>query len=168
MKIAVLSDIHDHIENLKQALGKISSQSCESIIFCGDFCAPFTARRLAESNLPIYSTFGNNDGDQGEIILSTSGKIQFFSVGKENGEITLAGRKIAFCHYPKYAKLLAESGQFDAVFYGHNHLKSLEKIKKTILCNPGAVCGIVNGEPGTATFVTYDTDTDNIEFIPLS
>ena len=29
--------------------------------------------------------------------------------------------KVAFCHFPDKAKKLAQSGNFEAVFYGHTH-----------------------------------------------
>lgn len=167
MKIAVISDTHDNIWNIDKALQLIKEAKCEAIIFCGDFCAPFSADRLTRSGLPIYAVFGNNDEDQGAIIKMSGEKFNFSPLAQEFSELEFSGRKIAFCHYPKLARLLAETGDYDAVFYGHDHLKNVETVGKTLLCNPGAVCGIVNFEPGPATFAIYETETNKAELVEL-
>jgi len=62
MLIAVLSDCHDNIWNLEKVLPKLDK--AEVVLFCGDFCAPFTLKLLAEGfTRPIHAVFGNNDGD---------------------------------------------------------------------------------------------------------
>ena len=40
MIIAVLSDIHDNIWKLEEVLRGLGG--AEELIFCGDFCAPFS------------------------------------------------------------------------------------------------------------------------------
>jgi uncharacterized protein len=45
MKIAVLSDIHDNIWVLETLLDELEA---DALIFCGDFCAPFTLAQIAE------------------------------------------------------------------------------------------------------------------------
>lgn len=167
MKIAVLSDTHDNIWNVDKALQLIKAENCEAIIFCGDFCAPFTAARVMRAKLPVYAVFGNNDEDQGAIVKMAGENFNYFPLAGEFGEIELGGRTIAFCHYPQLARLLSKSRKYDAVFHGHNHLKNLETVGKTILCNPGAVCGIVKNEPGPATFAIYDTETNRAELMEL-
>lgn len=166
MKITVLSDIHDNIWNLNKALVKFKELNIEKVIFCGDMCAPFTSQVLASSRLPTYAVFGNNDGDQVNLIKSSQGHIQFFSETDEYGTVEESGLKIAFVHYPKQALTLAKSGEFQVVFYGHTHIKDLQN-SSTILCNPGSICGITNGKPAVASFVIFDTATKQIQFIDL-
>jgi uncharacterized protein len=168
MNIAVLSDIHDNIWNLSKAIEIVASQKCEAIIFCGDFCAPFVAPYLVETKLPIYACFGNNDQDQLSIYeVANSDKFKLWAVGKEFAEIELAGQKIAFCHYPKLGALLAKTGDYQAVFHGHTHQAYQEKVGSTLLANPGAVCGLVHGRPGPATFGIYDTSTTSFTHLSL-
>ncbi len=167
MKIAVLSDTHDHIWNLEKALKIVKEKSCEAIIFCGDFCAPFTAKRLTTAGVPIYACFGNNDEDQGGIIEKVEGKIKFWPLHHEFAEIELGGVKIAFCHYPKLGRLLALTGDYGAVFHGHTHEAYQEMAGKTLLANPGAVCGIVGGKPGPASLGIYDTDDNTFNHIAI-
>ena len=81
----------------------------------------------------------------------------------DQGQLEVDGKKIAFCHYPAEAKKLAETQQFDLVFYGHDHKPWEEKIGKTVLRNPGTLAGMFN----KATFAVYDSKTDNAQLILL-
>ena len=167
MKIAVLSDIHDHIWNLEKATMLIGKEKCETVIFCGDMCAPFTAEILGKSNLPTYAVWGNVDEDHWAIVQSAG--MNFFAapLAQEFNEQELGGRKIAFCHYPMLGKLLAETGYYDAVFHGHTHRQYFKMVGKTQLANPGAVCGIVGGKNGLASFMVYDTLTNSVKLIEI-
>ena len=63
MRIAICSDIHDNIWALERALPLM--RQAQSLVFCGDFCAPFTLVQLAEGFPgPIHVVWGNNDGDK--------------------------------------------------------------------------------------------------------
>jgi len=137
------------------------------MIFCGDFCAPFIPPFLTSLGLPVYACFGNNDEDQGMIISKSENKIQFWPLAEEFAEIELAGKKIAFCHYPRLGELLAKTGDYSAVFHGHTHQAYHRQEGTTLLANPGAICGIISGKPGPASFGTYDTDTSIFELITL-
>lgn len=122
MKIAVLSDIHDHIWNLEKVLKQIKKEGLEAIIFCGDMCAPFTAEPLASGNLLTYICLGNNDEDQIKMLQRGSEKFIWSARSDEYGVAELDGRRVAYCHYPRLGELLAKTGEYDAVFYGHTHL----------------------------------------------
>lgn len=168
MKIAVLSDSHDNIVNLDKALRGVVEAGCEAIIFCGDFCSPFTADILVAPKIPVYSVWGNNDEDHWAIVSKGKGVLTAATLGQEFHEVVLADRKIAFCHYPRLAELLAGTGYYDAVFHGHTHMSFAKKIGSTILANPGAVCGIVKGKVGPATYMIYDTLKSKVDLITLA
>ena len=62
MKIAILSDIHDNIWKLETLLAELEA---DALIYCGDFCAPFTLAQMGEGfDGQVHAVFGNNDGDQ--------------------------------------------------------------------------------------------------------
>jgi hypothetical protein len=166
MKIAVLSDIHDNIVNLKKALEQLKGK-VEVIIFCGDMIAPSTTELLASANLPTFLCLGNNDADLIGMQKMGGEKFTWTRVSEEYGEVELEGKKIAFIHYPKVAKLLAESGNYDAVFFGHTHEAGLGNHGKTLLLNPGALAGIRRNEVVPATYAIYDTATNEAEIIAL-
>ena len=62
--IGLCSDIHDNIWALDRALPLLSP--ADVVLFCGDFCAPFTLAQLAEglAPRPLHVVWGNNDGDR--------------------------------------------------------------------------------------------------------
>ncbi len=39
MKVAIISDTHDHIENTEKAIKIFKQEKISSIIHCGNFCA---------------------------------------------------------------------------------------------------------------------------------
>lgn len=166
MKIAILSDIHDNIWEFEKVKTQINGIA-NAIIYCGDFCAPFTAGALSKLNIPVYACLGNNDSDQIGLVRSGGPNFIWTSLGQEIGVITLENRNIAYCHYPRLAHLVAAHNDFDAVFFGHTHQAEVKNHDKTLLMNPGAVCGIQNGVPGAASYGMYDTTSNSAEIIVL-
>lgn len=153
MKIAVLSDCHDHLKNLARALELVKSQSAERLFYLGDFCAPFTLTALAEGfSGPIDAVFGNNDGDQ-FLLGRVAGKFPQVTLHAPLAELEVEGRKIALNHYPELGVRLAESQAYDAVFTGHDHRKYIHQKGRTLWANPGEIMGRF-GEP---SFGIYDT-----------
>lgn len=166
MKVAVLSDIHDHIDKLEKVLKQIKNK-VDTIIFCGDLCAPGTASRLAEAKAPIYACLGNVDEDQIGMVKKGGNSIKWVALHEEFGQVILGDRKIAFCHYPKLGELLAKTGDYDAVFHGHTHESKNKKVGKTLLLNPGAVCGIQHSRLGVASYAIYNTSSNSAKIIEL-
>ncbi len=169
MKIAVLSDIHDHLDNLEKVLAQIRDNNIDTIIFCGDLVSPFMAGILAKANLPTYACLGNNDEDQIGLVKKGGSQFTWFHLSQEYGEVELGGRKTAFCHYPKLGELLAKSGKYDTVFYGHTHIVENKTVGKTLLLNPGAVCGIDFDKAAydKATYAIYNTQINSAEIIEI-
>jgi len=161
MKIAVLSDIHDNIWNLKKVLKRVKKEKYQAIIFCGDFCAPFSAVMLAESELPVYAVLGNSYDVFNT--LRTTGDFKNFNLFSEMGEVELDKKRIALCHYPKLARGLAFTGEYDAVFYGHDHEALSELADKVLLANPGEVMA----RYGKCTFGIYDTKSGIFEIVEV-
>jgi putative phosphoesterase len=132
MKIAVLSDSHDHIWNLQKVIDDLKNK-VESIIHCGDVVAGFSVKIIASANLPTHICLGNNDEDHLAMFKNGNKKFTWVHVGQQFGELEIGNRKIAFCHYPKLAGLLAKSDEYDAVFYGHTHKVENKSVGKTLI-----------------------------------
>lgn len=169
MKVAVFSDTHDHWPNIKKACRIAKKKNALLLVHCGDVCAPITLRQLAESwQGEIHYCFGNVDGDRFLMVTKTKDLPKIHHHGEVLGELNLADRRIAFQHYPELARALACSGKYDAVFYGHDHLKHTEFIKQAdgrdvLLANPGNLCGI----KAPPSFGIYDTQTNSIKIYDL-
>jgi hypothetical protein len=163
MLIAVLSDAHDNIWNLADALAQAQAARAAALIFCGDFCAPFTLTQMGQGFAgPVHCVLGNNDGDPRLLLLNAQAAGNVTLHG-QYAELLLDGRRVAVNHYPKIARRLAESGQFDLVCYGHNHLAAVEAVGVTVLANPGEVMGRF----GSPTFGLYDTASGHFELRPV-
>ncbi|MBL7813144.1 MAG: metallophosphoesterase [Bacteroidetes bacterium] len=165
MIFGVLSDIHDNLTNLDRALQLLKAKGAEALIFCGDFCAPFAAVKLAESGLPVHAVFGNNDGDRFAIRNLTSGFQNFTLYGEYIGDtpnpLELDSVKIGVTHYPFYAKPLIKTGWYDCVFFGHSHKAEKQKYGQNLLLNPGEIAGIF-GQP---SFAVLDTALRSSEIV---
>lgn len=153
MLIAILSDIHDNIWNLEKVLPQL--EEAEALLFCGDFCAPFTLEMMADGfSGPVHCVFGNNDGDA-FLLSHIARQADNVTLYPQMGELELGGRKMAFIHYPYIASGLAASGKYDVVFSGHTHEHTVAKVGSTLWVNPGEVMGRF----GKPSFGLYDTDS---------
>jgi len=163
MKIAIMSDSHDHIWNMRKAIAIIHEQHVDSIIHCGDFVAPFMLKELYQANIPVHGVFGNNDGDQ--FLLTKFSLTQFTNITLHGivGKINLDGCLIGFSHFKEIADGLVAQQEFKLVCYGHTHTYDYQTIGNTILINPGEIMG-KDGQPG---FVIMDTTSLDYERISL-
>ena len=74
------------------------------------------------------------------------------------GAGTVDNMKIGFAHTPKDARKLAESSQFNIVFYGHTHKPWEESINGCKMVNPGNMAGVFY----KATFAVFDIESGNL------
>ena len=163
MKVAVLSDIHDNLKNLAWSLKWIEEIKAERLFFLGDFCAPFTLDALGEGfEGPIDAVFGNNDGDP-FLLSKIAAEYENVTLHSPLAELEVEGRKAALHHYPEIGKRLAQSGAYDAVFTGHDHLKYIHQIGDTVWANPGELMGRL-GAPSFGIWDTADNSFSHIEW----
>jgi putative phosphoesterase len=163
MKIGVLSDTHDNLENIRKAIGIFSKTGVEAIIHGGDFCSPFTLpefRPLVSEGVKMHAVFGNNDGDR--LLLWKRGE-GFCSFNDGACIVTLDGRRIIAMHYPDVGEDLFALGTYDLVIYGHNH-KPLVKGEGKKLLNPGSCSGYLCDH---ATIALVDTRDMAVELVKL-
>lgn len=160
MKIAIFSDSHDQIAHLESALAAANEAGAGVLIHCGDLCAPFMLDRMGRQFAgPIHVVFGNNDGD-GRLLQAIAAQHSQITLWGIYAELTVENRTLAVIHYPEPARRIAQSGEFDLVCYGHNHLKAVEPVGKGLLVNPGELFGGMHGPP---TWGVYDTETGEFE-----
>lgn len=161
MKVAILSDIHDNIWKLEALLAGLEA---EALIFCGDFCAPFTLAQIAEGFAgPVHVVFGNNDGDK-LFLARVAGRFPQVALHGEFAELELGRRRIAVTHYPEIGRALAQGGVYDLVCHGHSHECVVEREDNTLRVNPGEVMGRF----GLATYAIYDTATGQAEIVEVA
>jgi putative phosphoesterase len=166
MKIAILSDAHDHVENTRTAVKLAQEKGAEVLIFAGDFCAPRAALNLGEFKGDIYAIFGNNDGDQlniYQVAHSVRPDMKFYLEARASFEID--GKKIFVTHYPVYANALARTGDYDLVCFGHDHQARIEVHGNCLAVNPGCLNPVRSDD--IVGFAIYDTATHQAELFPI-
>jgi putative phosphoesterase len=162
MKIGIMSDSHDNLSKLGEAVQKM--QFVDAVIHCGDLCAPFVVKQLGEGfkNIPIHIVWGNNEGDPFRIAQVAS-QYDHVHLHGEIAKIELGGLRIAVNHFPEIASDLADSGHYDLVCYGHDHTLHEEQRGECLLLNPGELMGM----NGRSTVAVYDTELHRVEVIEL-
>ena len=145
MKIAIVADTHDNWANFSKAIKWINKEKIQVILHCGDIQSQDTID---------------------DAIKSFDGEIQFVKGNGDWGvnvpdflELEIDGKKIGMVHFPAEAKKMAQSKNFDMVFYGHTHKPWDEKIGTCHMINPGELAG----QFYKPTFAVYDTDTGKME-----
>lgn len=167
MKIAVISDTHDHRDNILKAVSIMNERNIDVLIHCGDYVAPFVKRWFDNLNDSIkenfLGVFGNNDGEKIGLknILGQICKINGLEL-----IIELDGKRIHASHMPIQGTLdaLASSGEFDIILSGHTHEFVNKKVNGVLVVNPGEACGYLTGK---STFGIIDTEKMEAEIIEL-
>ncbi len=161
MLIAILSDSHDHIVHLDRAVTIANSKGAQLLIHCGDLISPFMLPYLERFSGQVHFIYGNNVGDQH--LISSRCKEENTNINHHGttGKITVENIRIGFNHYPELARGLAQSGNYDLVCCGHNHLCSIERIDKCFLLNPGDLLG-KDDPPGFLLFNIHSRQAERI------
>ena len=74
------------------------------------------------------------------------------------------GKRLFLTHYPQPVNSMAKSGDYDAVFYGHNHKKHMSYEGDCLILNPGEISA---HKTGIAHFALYDSNANSAEIIPV-
>ncbi len=147
-----MADIHGNMAYLARAKQIIDEQKLGLVVICGDVQNEEAFDEIDSWSQKVYLSLGNADYAIREMLNRKILKPRNIVVSFDHGELLIGGTRLAFCHYPKYADKLAESGRFNVVFYGHNHRPWEEKIGKTVMLNPGEI----QARDGHPTFAIYD------------
>jgi putative phosphoesterase len=184
MKIAIISDIHDNILNLKKVLDYCVQNKIEKIICCGDLASLETLDFLNDNFAgEIFFVFGNMDNDYLKNYPFENNQYKNTKIFKDFGETEIDGNKVAFTHFPRRAKELclsceseaaleSESRKYDFVFYGHTHKPFVSFVettadqgkKKCKMLNPGNVANQIY----PPTFAIWKTEENKFEPIRIN
>jgi putative phosphoesterase len=162
MRIGILSDTHDHIENTRQALEILRREGVERLFHCGDVTSPEVVALF--EGWDVLFVRGNMDRlELLEPAVVALGRQPFLG---DELTTTLAGRRIAFLHGNDTARLqqCIASGEFDYVFHGHTHRRRDERAGRTRVINPGALGGV---RRESRSFCILDLQTDELRFIEI-
>jgi putative phosphoesterase len=156
MRVGILSDTHDRIDSLKIALDMLRGAEAEYYIHCGDVGGQRVLDQLA--GLPCTFIWGNNDFDVASL-EQYAAKLGL-SCGGRFAELTLGRKSFAVIHGDDVLlkRKILDEGTFDYLLQGHTHVFRSERIGRTQLINPGALC---RASPKTAAWL--DTETGQVQ-----
>ncbi|QDU32744.1 phosphodiesterase [Poriferisphaera corsica] len=168
MKIGVISDTHDRLPTFKKAIAFFRKQNVDAIFHAGDYVAPFAAKLIAPSVLPIplYCVFGNNDGER-------KGLKSVLPDLEDQITVTLHNRTIVMSHFIDWLKtddMTPNNKPADVIITGHTHeiVNETRTLpghdSSTLFLNPGECCGWLTGR---CTVAILDLETVTAEIIDI-
>ena len=158
MRVAIFSDLHDNLINLKIFLNWVKENKIVKLIFCGDLCNKEILKHLVSNfSGEIFLVGGNAD----LFIPKDTKEIKNLVYGEKKLEFKLESQKILVTHKPgDLKKYLSEDNSFDFAFHGHTHKPWMTKENGIVIANPGTL-GSSSGP--VASFALLETDTGYLE-----
>ncbi len=161
MKIAILSDTHDHLSNTVQALEICREQEINNLIHCGDL-ASIEMVALFEGFRLIY-TLGNMDFASGTIIKMIKNlNVENFAGNVYKGQLNGVPVAALHSHFESQLPDLVKEKRYRWIFHGHTHQRRDEVVQGARIVNPGSLGG---GGRESKSFCIVDLGEGQVEFI---
>ncbi len=165
MLVGLISDTHDNLSLIRRAVDALNDAGVDCVLHAGDYVAPFVVPLLADLNAPLIGVLGNNDGDA-SLLQARFAKAGSMDLRGRFACIRVDDITIGLLHGDESELLqsLIEREAFDVIVYGHTHRADISEHGKTLVVNPGEVCGYLSGQP---TAALLDTDTQIVTLLNL-
>ncbi len=161
MKIGVISDTHDNILAVREAVKIFNEHEVARILHAGDIISPFVIKEFKASLSPITFVYGNNDGEI--LYLKETVTENGFELAGRFYQGVLGDRKVAMIHGDvPIVKSLIKCKMYDLIISGHTHKRVEERDGNTLHVNPGEACGYLTGE---RSICVIDLDKMSVEHI---
>jgi hypothetical protein len=164
MLVGLVADTHDRLPMVEKAVKRLNEENVGLVLHAGDYVAPFVVPKFKDLRAKLIGVFGNNDGDR-ELLKRRFSEYTGLEIRGNFAEVAIDGLKIALLHGDdeELLKALVESGGFDVVVHGHTHKAEVYRKGKTLVVNPGEVCGYLSGKSTIALFDTVKREAKIIE-----
>jgi uncharacterized protein len=159
MKIGIISDTHDNIPKIQEAVNIFNMREVGLVIHGGDYVAPFALNPLEKLKCEYVGIFGNNDGEKLGLTKKSGDRIKI-----PPRLLDISEKKILILHEPNELDALIKNQTYDIIVYGHTHNHVIENHGKTIVINPGECCGWLTGK---STIAIVDLDDMSAEIIEV-
>jgi putative phosphoesterase len=162
--IGLISDTHDRLPIIEKAVKRLNEANVELVLHAGDYVAPFVIPKFKDLKAKLIGVFGNNDGDH-EFLKRRFSENKNLEIRERFAMIQVEGLKIALLHgdEEELLKALIDSQGFDVVVCGHAHTAGVYRKGKTLVVNPGEVCGYLTGKSTLALFDTVKCEAEIVE-----
>lgn len=174
MRIGVISDTHDNLQQVAKAVRVFQKLDAGLIIHCGDWVSPFVPQYIyslvPKLAIPIKSVFGNNEGDHYRFLERKAKEGWDIEFQKEILTLEMDGKKIVVYHgsNKNITEALITSKKHDVVLTGHTHDAVIEEIGGVLHINPGSAAGYCRGTvTDKASVALYDSLKHSAKLILL-
>jgi putative phosphoesterase len=159
--IGILSDTHDNLVRVREAVRLFNDSACDLVIHAGDFVAPFTVEELRNLRAPLKAVFGNCDGERAGLARAFEGLGELRAAPLK---FSHAGLRFLVCHLDARVERQLASKAFDVIVFGHTHRPLTELRDGVLLVNPGETGGWLRGK---STVALLDPAARTAEIITL-
>jgi len=154
VKIGIISDSHDHHENVLKVVEIFKSEGVKYILHAGDIISAFTASAFGQvKDARFVAIFGNTDAEK----VALKAAIEAFGgeIHDDPYSFEVDGHRIFMTHKPTLLDEIIASGKYDLVVYGHTHIQDIRKQGHTVVINPGELTDWLTGS-GSAVILETD------------
>lgn len=161
MLIGIMSDTHDNLPMVDKAVKRLLAEKADLVLHAGDYVAPFVIPHFKPFKGKFIGVFGNNDGDH-EFLKRRFAEFNL-DIRGIFAEVNVDGLRIALLHGgepggapgpSELLKSLLMTKCYDVIVHGHVHEAKAYNRGKTLIVNPGEVCGYLTGKPSVAVLNT--------------
>jgi len=157
MTIGILSDSHDNLPAIRQAVEFFNHEGADLVVHAGDFVAPFAVKELLKLRAPVIAVFGNNDGEKVGIRAALPQVAEPPLVTEIEGKKTVVTHDLAGT-----VNRIPEDA--DVVVHGHTHKSEIRRDGDQLIINPGEVGGWLAGR---RTVAVLDPSTLDCRIVEL-
>ena len=163
--MGLISDTHDQLSMIDKAIRVFNNENVELVLHAGDYVSPFVIPRFRALKSRLIGVFGNNDGDH-EFLKRKFSEDNHLEIRGSFAKLVLDGVKIALLHGNEEELLnaLIDTEGFDIVVHGHSHEADIHRKGKSLIVNPGELCGYLTGR---STIGLLDTEKLEAKIVQL-
>lgn len=166
MELGIVSDTHDNYGAAEEIARTFAERGIETVLHCGDYIAPPLLPAFEGHGFDVHGVLGNNDGERDGLEETIDGFSDDSRLHGRVAELAFDGVDVCLLHGDQGIDAVnarAESGDYDAVCYGHFHVAEHREVDGTTVLNPGAHFPTVPDEHRSVAVL--DTDALDVTFL---
>jgi putative phosphoesterase len=160
MKIGILADIHDNVDNLRHAINLFNTRECKAVLLAGDFVSPLVVPSMRKLCCPVIACYGDNDGNMTGIAggMKIVGTLGYSPMCWKSPD----GVKFLMAHQLDDLRDVVDGA--DVIIFAHTHRPSIARDRQgRVFLNPGEVGGWMFRKPTVAIFDTQIRETELVD-----
>lgn len=142
MRIGVVGDTHNNLRSVHRIVDIFDRAGVDRVVHTGDITQAKVLEAFSAMRAPLYGVWGNNDLER-ETLERAAGR-HAMQIVDGPLQVEWHGRAIVVAHDPR--ELDAHLADHHALaLHGHTHLFRFERVRRTLVFNPGECAGMLRG-----------------------